>query len=411
LKVLHVIHGFPPEYMAGSEVYTYNLCKALLKEHEIYVFYRISNPYIKEYEIIKTKYEGMNIIKVNLPNIPHDFEKRYKNSIVDSVFEDVIRKISPDIVHISHLNYLSTTIIKIIKKIQIPIIYTLHDYWLMCPRGQLIQLNKALCPSIIFDQCGDCLLNYFSDSKKARISMEKRQIYMKKLVNKVDLFIAPSNFLREKYIEWGVRPENIIYSDYGFDKKYFENFKKIPSNTIRFGYIGRIIAVKGIDLLIRAFNSLEIDNFIIKIYGRDTPGLDFLKGMSNKSHIKFMGSYNNWDIAEVLSEIDVIVAPSIWYENSPLVIHEAFLANIPVITSDSGGMAELVTHEKNGLLFDLGDVQDLKEKIMVFLDNPELIEAYSKKVSQVKSIEEDTNLISSLYKKLKNIGNILDDKI
>ncbi|MHA1756842.1 MAG: glycosyltransferase family 4 protein [Promethearchaeota archaeon] len=405
MKILHVIHGFPPEYMAGSEVYTYNLCKTLSKKHDITVFYRISNPYLREYEVEETTFKEMSVIKINLPNIPHVFEKRYKNPIIDEIFEQILQRISPDLVHISHLNYLSTTIIKIIKKHNFPIIYTLHDYWLMCPRGQLIQLNKTLCPSINFDQCGECLLNYFLDRNEAAKEMKRRENYIQNLIQLVDIFIAPSNFLREKYINWGVTPQKIIYADYGFDTKYFKNFQKKPSDIIRFGYIGRIIPVKGVDLIIKAFNLLKENNIVLKIYGRNTPGINFLKDLCQNSHVKFMGSYNNWDIARVLSEIDVIIVPSIWYENSPLVIHEAFLANIPVITSNAGGMAELIENRKNGLLFKLGDVQDLTNKIQVFLDDPSLINKYGKNVPPVKTIKEDANFISSLYNKLINEGN------
>ena len=85
-----------------------------------------------------------------------------------------------------------------------------------------------------------------------------------------------------------------------------------------------------------------------------------------------------------------------WYENSPLVIHEVFLAKIPVITSNLGGMAELVLHEKNGLLFEPGNVDDLIEKMNIFIQNPDLIDKYSQE-TQVRSIQEDVDEIVKLY--------------
>jgi len=157
--------------------------------------------------------------------------------------------------------------------------------------------------------------------------------------------------------------------------------------------------VKGISLLIDAFNEVHHSKAELNIYGRLPSSSMYLKKHCENLPIYFRGGYNYKDIAKILSNIDVLVVPSIWYENSPLVIHEAFLAKIPVITSNLGGMAELVTHEKNGLLFEPGNVEDLIEKMNVFINNPKLIEKYSKE-TYVRSIQEDVEEIEKLYVKL-----------
>jgi len=404
LKVFHVIHGFPPEYMAGSEVYTYNLCKESAKQHEITVFYRFANPFLEEYEIIETVFHGLSIYQINLPIVAHCFQKRYQNPSVENAFKIILEKINPDIVHVSHLNYLSSTLLKIIKKRGIPIVFTLHDFWLMCPRGQLIHTDHSICEEINVEKCATCVENYFPTKEDARLGIIAREKYMKNIVENVDVFIAPSNFLRERFIDWGIPASKIVYSDYGFNTNYFNDFKKVPSNKIRFGFTGRIIPVKGVQLLIQAFNRLDGENAILKIFGKETVGTQYLKKNVKKSNIEFVGPYNNWEIKKVLSDIDVLVVPSIWYENSPLVIHEAFLAKIPVITSNLGGMKELVTDGKNGFLFKVGDVEDLLLKIKEFIKNPSLIEKFGKAVPAVKSIEDDASFISSIYEKLVEKG-------
>ena len=115
--------------------------------------------------------------------------------------------------------------------------------------------------------------------------------------------------------------------------------------------------------------------------------------------IHFKGAYDYKDISTVLSNIDVLVVPSIWYENSPLVIHEAFLAGIPVIASNLGGMAELITHRKNGLLFEPGNIDDLIDKMNIFIRNPSLVQEYSQK-TKVRSIKEDVGEILRIYESL-----------
>jgi glycosyltransferase involved in cell wall biosynthesis len=98
-----------------------------------------------------------------------------------------------------------------------------------------------------------------------------------------------------------------------------------------------------------------------------------------------------------MAEIDVLVVPSIWHENSPLTIHEAFLAKTPVIASNIGGMAELIQDEVNGLLFKVGDVADLREKITMIVQHPDLISKLSANIGPVKTIEENAVEIEQIY--------------
>ena len=188
----------------------------------------------------------------------------------------------------------------------------------------------------------------------------------------VDLFISPSNFLRLKFEEFGIPKDKIIYLHNGFDLKLFNNLSKKKSQKIRFGYIGTFIPSKGIHILLDAFNNIKTKNVELRIHGApqsyhqgfiDYPS--YLRSLGKRNNILWFGEYNNDDIAMILSEIDVLVVPSIWYENAPLTIHEAFMASVPVITSNIGGMKELVRDGENGLLFKAGDSGDLTAKMQI----------------------------------------------
>jgi glycosyltransferase involved in cell wall biosynthesis len=126
-----------------------------------------------------------------------------------------------------------------------------------------------------------------------------------------------------------------------------------------------------------------------------------IKKMSaaNKN-IKFMGTFDNREVASVFREIDVLIFPSIWQENSPLVIHEALIAGVLVITSNIGGITELVIDYKNGLLFKAGDVNDLYNKIMLIIRNPEMIKEISSSLSEIKDIDSHAKEIEKFYSKL-----------
>jgi glycosyltransferase involved in cell wall biosynthesis len=399
LKILVIIHGFPPYYMAGSEVYAYNKCTELSKRHEVFLFTRIEDEFQNSYKITESFENGIKIIRVNKPERDYTFRSKYQDFRTARIFREYLIKIQPDIVHINHLSHLTTLVINIIKKYQIPIIFTLHDYWMMCIRGQLIRDDYSICTGPDIEKCKFCNLKYFNSEMDAIKEIRHWLHTLSDVNEKISLFIAPSKFLKKMYIKFGIPENKIIYMDYGFDKDLINGVLKTHSKKVRFGFLGRIIPVKGVSLLIDAFNKVDHRKAELYFYGKIPYSSMYLRKRCKNSAIYFKGDYNYNDIAKVLSNIDVLVVPSIWYENSPLVIHEAFLAKIPVITSNLGGMAELVTHEKNGLLFEPGNVEDLIEKMSIFIENPNLIERYSNE-TYVRSIQEDVEEIVKLYVKL-----------
>ena len=119
--------------------------------------------------------------------------------------------------------------------------------------------------------------------------------------------------------------------------------------------------------------------------------------MSSKHNVYWGGKYDNTDVATILSEVDVLVVPSIWYENSPLTIHEAFLAGVPVITSNIGGMAELVEDGVNGLHFQMGNAADLTRQLQRIIDDPALIAQLKNNIPPVTPIESHALKIETIY--------------
>jgi glycosyltransferase involved in cell wall biosynthesis len=169
MRIAIVMHGFPPEYMAGSEVYSLHLALELNKTHEVFVFHRIDNPFLKEYELVKSEFQGLSKYMINIPYLPHYFEGRYINPKVERIFEQFLCEIKPDIIHFGHLNYLSTNLVKISKDRGFQNIFTLHDYWLYCPRGQLInRRDESLCDDIDFESCLECLDEYLVNENNAK---------------------------------------------------------------------------------------------------------------------------------------------------------------------------------------------------------------------------------------------------
>jgi glycosyltransferase involved in cell wall biosynthesis len=442
MKILQIIHTYPPYSAAGSEVYTYNLSRELSKRHKMIIFHRINELQRKDYEVYRNYLDGTEIYKINNTFRSYDsFEMTYKNDRIGNIFSEIVDKVKPDIAHIQHLLYLSTTIVDELKKRNIPIIFTLHDYWLFCPQGQLLKKDLSICNND-YSGCFNCIQhqlcirknifnyyyllqrflsdnllqwiknNYLNYAKNSFLSPEdsikqinKRSSYMRDICSKIDLFISPSEFLRERFIKFGIPENKIIFSQYGFNLEYFKEKQKTHSNKLRFACIGNILPAKGAHILIETFNKIKDYNVELKIYGEVSSYkgllenyLRYIKRLAKNKNIRFMGGFNNKYVASIFKEIDVLIVPSIWYENSPLVIQEALASNTAVIASNIGGIPELIVDGRNGLLFKSNDADCLYEKVKQIIDNPSLLEEFRKNTNAPKDIKQSAIEMEGIYR-------------
>ncbi|BBJ32412.1 hypothetical protein RAS_p080 (plasmid) [Rickettsia asiatica] len=424
MKILTVIHGYPPYYSAGSEVYSQTLARKLSDNHEIQVFARHENSFLPSFHYSTVLDYGDPRILLHLINIPiTKYRYKFINEEVNIRFEKIIDNFKPDLIHFGHLNHLSISLPEIATKRGIPTVYTLHDFWLMCPRGRFVQRNSEellkLCDGQEDKKCAtECYKGYFTGDEgllNAEIAywqqwVSTRMKQTKKIVEYVDHFIAPSKFLMNKFVkEFNIPHTKISYLDYGFDLNRLKDRNRIPEEDFIFGYIGTHTPEKGIDLLLKAFSSLSA-NAKLRIWGALSQETAGLKAIANhfpqkvKDKIEWMGNYENENIVtEVFNKVDAIVIPSIWGENSPLVIHEAEQLRIPVITADYGGMAEYVQDGINGLLFKHRDIESLSEKMENLNIDKNLYTKLTKKGylysndGNVPSISEHTIELEKIY--------------
>ena len=130
MKILQVIHGFPPHSLGGSEIYTYTLSRELSRQDDVFVFFRNENSDLPEYDLHSTVTNGLNLYSINnTKKFYNSFEMTYKNDAISKIFADFLEEIKPDIIHFQHLVWLSTTFIAEAKKRKIPVVFTLHDFF------------------------------------------------------------------------------------------------------------------------------------------------------------------------------------------------------------------------------------------------------------------------------------------
>ena len=214
MRILEVIHGYPPRYNAGSEIYTQTVSRQLSHlGHEVAVFSRIEDPYQPDFNITTEKDDFDQSIQLFLVNHARSRD-RFRHSGMDKAFKAVLETVNPEIIHINHLSHLSTGIIEVAFNEKIPVVFTLHDYWLACPRGQFLQM--ALGEPQVYPECSGqenkkCAVHCMSrmwggvdlldDEAYWTRWVELRQKEIQQIIKKVSVFISPSFYLKNRIIE------------------------------------------------------------------------------------------------------------------------------------------------------------------------------------------------------------------
>ena len=427
MKILQVIHGYPMRYNAGSEVYTQTLAHGLAaRGHDVRVFTREEDPFRPDYAVRDERDSDDDRVRLHVVNLPNH-KDRYRQEGIDRRFAALLDEFRPDVVHIGHLNHLSTSLMAEAARRSLPVVFTLHDYWLMCPRGQFMQMFPedptdlwAACDGQDDRKCAErCYARYFSGSPEGReqdVAMwtdwvTRRMAHVREMAELVDVFVAPARYLHDRFRDdFGLPTSKLRYLDYGFDHTRLTGRRRVSGEPFTFGYIGTHIPAKGVHLLLQAFGRLE-GSPRLRIWGRDrgqsTSALkEIAAGLPGDAadRVEWLSEYRNQDIVgDVFNRVDAIVVPSVWVENSPLVIHEAQQARVPVVTAAAGGMKEYVRDEVNGLLFRHRDAGDLARAMQRLVSEPGLAGRLGARgylysdSGDVPSVEEHVREIEGIY--------------
>jgi glycosyltransferase involved in cell wall biosynthesis len=334
------------------------------------------------------------------------FQRSADKETITRDYADFLRSHRPDIVHFQHTFLLGYDFLRVTKNVlpDIPIVYTLHEYLGMCHRdGQLIRtMRNELCQEASPRRCHEC----FPDITPQTFFMRER--FVKSHFNLVDLFIATSEYVRDRYVDWGLPPEKVHVEPIALpplDRPREEPQRK----RNRFAFFGQFTPYKGTDVLLKAMVALGDDfdgHLWIHGAGLENQHPRFRELFEDlldktKATVTFAGPYDHaTELSRVMMGADWVVVPSIWWETGPLVVWEAFQYGRPVICSDIGGMSQKVTHGVNGLQFRTGDPEDLADAMRTAVETPGLWEKLSAGIPSVPKIHDHAERVSEIYKRL-----------
>lgn len=432
MRLLVAAHGFPPTHAAGAEHRAERLANWMAAQGhhvEVFALEKLDAPEPR----LDTRAHGSYPVHRLHCHLGHEnawFRNSYAHPHIGPAIAQVLDRGHFDLVHVISGYLMGPQTIAAARERRLPVVLTLTEYWFLCARLNLLQPRGTLCTGPdSAAKCTRCLAEirrrYRLPSRHLRplanaywwlrgqvpasrspwLEVETRQQALREALDAASVVISPSRFLAD------------AFAAYGFDTSRFHLIRQgltssrppatappTPSGgPLRLGYLGQLKPHKGVDLLVRAVRDLVRGGRAVELqlWGSRTEdpahvaALERLAG--GDPAIQWRDQYRGPEVWGVLEDLDVVVLPSRWYENSPNIILEAHAAGVPTVVTNLGGMSELVTHEQNGLLFELGSAADLARQLARLIDEPDLLARLRAGIGPVKSLEEEMREIVGLY--------------
>ncbi len=353
----------------GSEKYYFELAE-LLKEkgHEVAFFSMKDEKNIKteckEYMVENTDMDSKNIFKA----FDIIYSKANKKKMIEAI-EDF----KPDIVHINNFQrQLSASIIDAIKEKNIPIVFTAHDLQAVCPVSAMLNKGK-ICEKCKGGKYYNCFKNKCTKESRSKSLANMIEAYYykcKKIYQNIDCIITPSEFVKRKIQEDNINLKNIEVIPNFVDINKFQNYQIEDENYVLFS--GRLSIEKGIINVVKAFSNIPNGKLYIAGNGPEKDNITkIIRDNQLEKKVKLLGFLSQEELKEYLRKATCLVLPSIWYENCPYSIIEAFAMGKPVISTQVGGIPELVKENVNGFLYDYDNIEELTKILNNILQNKE----------------------------------------
>jgi GT2 family glycosyltransferase/glycosyltransferase involved in cell wall biosynthesis len=427
VKVLLVHHAYPPEGLGGSETYTQALARALARTHEVAVLYRSADPCRPDHDVRATTQEGVRVFSLNNLHREVPGFEAYRDPRAAAAAGRVMDEVLPDLVHVGHLTGLSTGLVFEARRRGHAVVVTLHDFFTVCPLGQLLDVHLRVCPGPTPRRCLGCVGGQVAPGPPVARAIGRRLPFaggvgsvfarigaagesriaarldeMAEVVRAADVRISPSRFLRDRLLALGFADIDVLGN--GHPPLTVLPRRADPQGRTRFGFVGSAIPSKGVHVLAEAFVQLADPRAALEIHG---PFLPYHGDSGYEARVRrilgagaaaiLRGPFAHDRLGEILAGIDVLVVPSIWEENAPLTIQEAFLAGVPVVVGDHGGQAEMVRDGVDGLRFKPGDAADLARVLRCFLDEPDLRARLAAARPHVTTMDDHVRALEAKY--------------
>jgi glycosyltransferase involved in cell wall biosynthesis len=382
MKVLLISVYHPELVRGGAQQICYELFKGLKSQEGVHpVLLAAVDPSFKSLYKIGAQITGFDGREDEFLFLSRDYDyvwhKVASSALVQS-FAEFLELIQPDVIHFHHFLHFGIDLLTLARRVlpKVRIVMTFHEFMAICEaNGQMLRrLDNSLCTRASPVRCHQC----FPDREPE--SFFVREMWFKKHLSVVDAFTVPSRFMIQHYVSWGLDPSKIYHVANGqpdYSKGQLQIDGRVKRN--RFGFFGQLVDNKGVWVLLQAVEQLRAEgfkDFAVELNGDNRQfasearrnEIEAFLSKENElpigeRNVVFNGTYSVDQLAQRMARVDWCIVPSVWWEVFALVISEAWMFKRPVIASNVGGPAERISHEKDGLLFDVADASALAQTI------------------------------------------------
>lgn len=377
MRVLIVSHGHPAFSIGGAEVASHNLFRALDDADGVEAFYlaRASGALRRHADTpLMSLRQGEREVFLHTESWDPFWLSNGGIGDLQGPFTDYLRHVRPDVVHFHHVIGLGLEAIVQVRRAlpNAAIVITFHEYLSIClNHGQMVKTARnALCRNASPAECAAC----FPEHGAGLIF--QRETFIKDHLALADAYVSPSHFLIDRYGRWGFPRDRFAMIENGLAPQSLAPARRLApeGRRSRFGFFGQLNEFKGLPVLLEAIVAVDDatwdNDAALCIFGGNLENQsaafrDRFETLMQRAgrRARFYGSYRSDELPRLMEQVDWVVMPSIWWENSPVVIQEAFLHGRPLIVSDIGGMAEKVRNGIDGLHFRAGSPEDLADRM------------------------------------------------
>jgi len=415
---LHVVHQYPPDFRGGTEYYTQTLAAAQARQgHYVAVF--VPTPH--EYPPTSAAKDEQGVLMYRVPvgdrTRGQVFWQTFRQPELQKAWREVLAEFAPDLVHIQHLMGLPMASVRQeLRTAAVPYVVTLHDYYYLCANAQLVtNTDGTICagPDERANNCAHCALARTSLPATGWLApglaplMRHRNVETSRVLKQAARVIAPTEFVARIYAPLGLDADRLAVVPHGIDLPWAEiaaarrlREARPAGGRLHIGYVGSINQQKGLHVLIEAVKRLPRDRVALTIYGDLTsfPGyVGELRQAAAQSSITFAGPVSRDRLWTAMSDFDVMVMPTLWYEASPLVIDEAFALGVPIVASRIGAIPDKITDGLNGRLFPPGDATALAAILADLQRNPDQVKQWEEGIPTVQEIDAHMKAVEEVY--------------
>ncbi len=411
MKILHVVHQYLPEQVGGTEFYTQWVAHRLAQRgHKVDIFYRRFAP--GEGCQFRLDEDDVRVWAAWAGTMSPSgrFMATFKAPALLDAFIKVFEQCQPELVHIQHLMGLPVSIVNYIQARNIPFIITLHDYWWVCANAQLItNYSQQLCAGPqAYLNCARCALARANHAKLwpavplLAPLLAQRNRLLRHTMNAAAKLITPTQFVCAWHTACDVDASLLQVIPHGLDTPPPPKHQsKQPADPMRFVYIGGLSWQKGVHILVEAFQGLDgsAELWIAGDEAADPVYMAQLQQLASP-RVRFLGKLTHDAVWQTLTQADIAVVVSLWYETFSFIISEAFAAGVPVLASDLGPLGDRVSHKVDGLLFPAGDVPALRQTMQRFLDEPALLSQLQAGIQPPRTLDDHVAELEGVYQRV-----------